>query len=184
MSQSATTNFGGTIADGPTNELALVLAGPGTLVLSGTDAYSGGTMVEGGTLTIATASALPAGSSLTVGAGGTFIFDPSFTAAPAAVPLVAAPAIAAAAVPEPDTLALLAAAGFMAVFGAYQKSTVRAGRKPKQRGRKAGLSSRRYAARTCPGKFLYAPRRRTHKLPSMTRLSLRCRRRPLVPGSG
>jgi len=43
--------------------------------------------------------AFPGGTSLTVGAGGTFIFDPSVAATPAAS--------AVAAVPEPSTLALL-----------------------------------------------------------------------------
>jgi len=85
----------------------LKITGNGTLLLSGTDnTYSGGTIVESGTVIVACNGALPDGSSLTVGAGGTFIFDPSATAAP----LAASPAAAVAAVPEPATLVLLAAA--------------------------------------------------------------------------
>ena len=76
VAQAATTNFGGTLQDG-SGSLALVLNGPGTLILSGSNDYSGGTVVDAGTLIAASDRALRDGSSLTVGAGGTFVFDPT-----------------------------------------------------------------------------------------------------------
>ncbi len=59
----------------------LIITGPGTVNLSGTNSYTGGTTVSDGILLIPAASALPDGTSLTVGAGGTFVFDPSATGA-------------------------------------------------------------------------------------------------------
>ena len=91
---------------------ALLKTGAGELILSGSDAYTGGTTVEGGVLMITTAAALPTGSSLAVGAGGTFIFDPTATAAPVVAAGSAAPA-GVAAVPEPGALALLAVAAMV-----------------------------------------------------------------------
>jgi len=83
---------------------SLTMSGTGgTLILSGSDTYTGGTFVEAGTLETTTAAALPTGMSLAIGAGGTFIFDPMATAAPAA----SAGALGSA-VPEPSTFALLA----------------------------------------------------------------------------
>ncbi len=94
-----------------------VLVDAGTLILSGTDSYTGGTTAAGGTLLITTASALPADQSLVIGGGGTFIFDPTATAS--AVSGLSSAAVASsgrdgiAAVPEPGTLALLAAAALL-----------------------------------------------------------------------
>ena len=85
---------------------SLTKEGAGTLTLEGTNSYTDGTSVLGGTLLITSAIALPNGTSLTVGAGGTFIFDPSAAGSPVAGGSVAAVAP----VPEPGTLALLAAA--------------------------------------------------------------------------
>ncbi len=99
VSQSATTDFGGTMQDG-SGTLALVLDGPGELILSGRDTYGGGTIVTAGTLAVTTASALPEGGSLTVGAGAAFIFGSSVAASPIAN------ATAAVAVPEPSAPAL------------------------------------------------------------------------------
>ena len=85
----------------------LVKAGPGTLILSGSDTYMGGTVVNAGTLIVASNAGLPNGTSLTIGAGGTLIFDPSqvITAQPtSAVTSEINP------VPEPGTLTLLATA--------------------------------------------------------------------------
>jgi len=89
-----------------TQVLAGSLLGPGslsvnsgTLILSGSDSYTGGTTVNAGTLIVASSTALPDGTSLTVGAGGTFIFDPSMTGAPAVASAISP-------VPEPSTLAL------------------------------------------------------------------------------
>jgi autotransporter-associated beta strand protein len=84
---------------------SLVVNGPAELVLSGSNSYTGGTFVEAGTLIVDTSSAIPDGSSLTVGAGGTFIFDPSVSGAPAAATMKAVEAV-----PEPPTF-LLAVVG-------------------------------------------------------------------------
>ena len=94
--------------------------GPGTLILSGTDTYTGGTDVAAGTLAVKTSPALPAGTSLTVGAGGTFIFDPSFTGSPVTGGAVSAGGVAA--VPEPGTLALLAAGLVLGIGIARRRS--------------------------------------------------------------
>jgi autotransporter-associated beta strand protein len=85
---------------------SLIKQGTGMLVLSGSDTYTGGTTINAGTLVAASASAIPNGTSLTVGAGGTFIFDPSQAGAPVVGSTSSA---GVAAVPEPGTLALLAA---------------------------------------------------------------------------
>ena len=62
------TTFSGSIEGGGTlGSLGLVLSGPGTLVLSGSNSYEGGTTVAEGTLIVATGGALPTGTSLTVG---------------------------------------------------------------------------------------------------------------------
>jgi autotransporter-associated beta strand protein len=82
-------------------------AGPGTLILSGSDSYTGGTYVNSGTLIVAGGSALPNGTSLTVGAGATLIFGPSAAGSPVT------DAAAVIAVPEPGTIALLIAAAAM-----------------------------------------------------------------------
>jgi len=94
---------------GPTTDGGLTKVGAGTLILTTANSYSGGTTVEDGTLAISTAAALPTGTSLTVGAGGVFIFDPAYVSAGPA-----ASAGAVSAVPEPGTLALLAAATLVA----------------------------------------------------------------------
>ena len=44
--------FGGTIANGTSDTLALVKTGSGLQILSGTNTYSGGTTISGGTLSI------------------------------------------------------------------------------------------------------------------------------------
>jgi autotransporter-associated beta strand protein len=92
--------------DGNGRSLTLTGDGTGRLVLSGTNTYSGGTNVEAGTLTVDDSGALLDGSTLTVGAAASSLFAAS--AAPAAV--VPTANVAVAAVPEPGTLALLAAA--------------------------------------------------------------------------
>jgi len=96
---------GGTMGGTIQGAGSLTKVGPGTLILSGSNTYQGGTTVDAGTLTVNTSAAMPAGTSLTVAAGGTFIFDPSVSGAP-----VVASQGGASAVPEPGTLALLAAA--------------------------------------------------------------------------
>jgi len=86
---------------------SLTKLGSGTLVLSGTNSYTGGTFVNEGTLAVTDSHALPDGQSLTVGAGGTLIFDPSFSGSPvqSASPVARS---AVAPVPEPGTFILLA----------------------------------------------------------------------------
>jgi len=84
---------------------ALLKDGLGTLVLSGTGHYTGGTYVNAGTLVATSSTALPDGWDLTVGAGGTLIFDPSYSASP----IVFGQSLAVLPVPEPSTLVLLIA---------------------------------------------------------------------------
>ena len=104
IAQGTATTFGGTIRDGSNSQqVALTMSGTGMLILSGSNTYTGGTVVNAGTLIVNTSTALPDGTRLTVGAGGTFIFDPSFTGSPVAA------STAATAVPEPGSLALLLA---------------------------------------------------------------------------
>jgi fibronectin-binding autotransporter adhesin len=86
--------------------MALTKAGSGTLVLSGTNTYSGGTYVTDGKLMVTTSYGLPSDSNLYVGENVATDFA-------AVTPDQSAPAAAAAGlspVPEPGTLALLAAA--------------------------------------------------------------------------
>ena len=107
----------GNIGDGGSG-LPLLLTGPGTLVLSGTNSYSGGTCVAAGTLIVTNNAALLDGSSLVVGEGGTFVFDPTASGSqvgsgssqqtPSSMPVEA--------VPEPGTASLLLAALGIALF--------------------------------------------------------------------
>jgi autotransporter-associated beta strand protein len=106
VSQSDSSTFGGTIADNGMNKVALQLASGGTLTLSGTNTYNGGTTVSNGTLILTNGGALTDGSSLTVGDASRF---PPATPSPV-VPSSAVPSAAAAAVPEPGTIGLVAAA--------------------------------------------------------------------------
>ena len=50
VNQAGTTAFGGRLADGPNNQVALSMSGNGMLTLSGSSSYSGGTTVGSGTL--------------------------------------------------------------------------------------------------------------------------------------
>ena len=79
---------------------SLFMTGGGTLTLSGTNTYTGITEVLNGTLVLTSPSAIEDGNSLFVGSGTPFA--PVVATAPA-------PAAAVATVPEPGTLALLAA---------------------------------------------------------------------------
>ncbi len=90
----------------------LVLSGSGSVYLSNANnSFSGGTSVEGGTLYLTNRGSILDGSSLTVGAGGTAVFNSS------AAPMIATDmageagpsASTVAPVPEPGTLATLAA---------------------------------------------------------------------------
>jgi autotransporter-associated beta strand protein len=91
----------------------LIKTGDYQLTLSGTNTYSGGTTVSDGELIVTSRSALADGSNLTVGDASLFAFD-------AIVPSQAAT------VPEPGTLALVAAG--MVLFGVGRKLVIR-GRK-------------------------------------------------------
>ena len=99
---------------------SLTLNGPGTLILSGTGLYTGGTIVNAGTLAVTSSTALPDNQSLTVGAGGTLIFDPSYVASSIIATPISAASYAVSPVPEPSTLALLAA-GLAVGFGAWRR---------------------------------------------------------------
>ena len=66
----------------------------GSVTLSGANSYAGPTVVMDGKLIVTNASALPKGTILTIQAGGTLVFDPSQTAANAAVAGSAMPASA------------------------------------------------------------------------------------------
>jgi autotransporter-associated beta strand protein len=90
---------------------SLIKTGPGTLVLSGTNTFTGGLYVEDGTAVLDDPAALVDGSSLIVGQGAAQIFG---TVLPAAV------SSSGAAVPEPATLALLAA-GLLAAIGVRRR---------------------------------------------------------------
>ena len=59
-----------TYADSISGSGSLVIDGPASLILSGSNDYSGGTTVESGCLCIAASAALPAGGSLTVAPAG------------------------------------------------------------------------------------------------------------------
>jgi autotransporter-associated beta strand protein len=110
VAQSNTTTFSGQLRDG-TNQLGLVMNGSGTLTLAGTNTYSGGTTVEAGTLIVANAAAIGNGTDLSVGSG--------LEAFAPVVPVQASGAVSApavAAVPEPGTLGLIAAAGTLLLF--------------------------------------------------------------------
>ncbi len=114
-SNLSSSTFSGTINDG-SSLVALALSGSGTLVLSGTNIYTGGTTVSGnGTLILTNNEAVADGTSLAVG-------DPSLLALlPAAV--VPAPVASAAVtpVPEPGTLALLAAGAMAAGWTIWRR---------------------------------------------------------------
>ena len=89
------------------------MAGTGTLILGGTGTFSGGNEVDSGILELTSPTALADGSSLTVGdagGGGGFVLDRSPAASSFAASPAGSPAVTFTAVPEPGTLALLAAA--------------------------------------------------------------------------
>ena len=85
---------------------SLLKLGGGTLTLSGTDSYTGGTNVFNGTLIVATPQAIKDGTSLYVGSAPA---APGFFAPVVPTSELSTATVAAATVPEPGTLALLAA---------------------------------------------------------------------------
>ena len=113
VNQSTATTFSGALTDGATNKLSPFADRLRALILSGTNTYTGGTDVEAGTLVLTSNTAIADGTSLTVGADATLIFDPSAAGAPVTN------SAAAAAVPEPGSLALLIAGA--ALLAMYRK---------------------------------------------------------------
>jgi autotransporter-associated beta strand protein len=116
-SAGTTLNIAGNISEQAPGAGSLLLAGPGMLILGGSDTYTGSTRVTAGTLIVTSSTSLAAGMNLTVAGGATFLFDPSVAAAPAAgggASLADSPGGVAAAVPEPGTLALLGVAAIVA----------------------------------------------------------------------
>jgi autotransporter-associated beta strand protein len=85
---------------------SLVVSGGGQLTLSNTNSYTGGTIVSSGTLVVTNPAAIADNTNLSVGDMTSLL-----SAAPIASPSIAGASVA---VPEPGTLALLAA-GFAAV---------------------------------------------------------------------
>ncbi len=67
---SGSSNYGGTICDGSSRTLSLVVSGSGMLTLSGTSTYSGGTTVSGGTLDFSTPESMPSTGVLDIQSGG------------------------------------------------------------------------------------------------------------------
>jgi len=106
FSGSGTLALSGSITG--TGPLTMSGAG-GKLILSGTGLYNGGTIVNAGILAVTSSTALPDNQSLTVGAGGTLIFDPSYTASSIIATPISAASSAVNPVPEPSTLVLLIA---------------------------------------------------------------------------
>jgi autotransporter-associated beta strand protein len=124
LADNLTVSGSGTLAFGASSSItgsgkSLTMAGvDGKLILSGTGGYTGGTIVSAGTLVLSSNTALPDGSSLTVGNAGAF--PGPVVPAPAASPALAGAAPAGVTpVPEPGTLALLAAAA--ALFVVYRR---------------------------------------------------------------
>ena len=98
---------------------SLTKIGGGWLVLAAADTYTGGTVVADGTLDVVTSSALPDGTSLAIGADATLVFDPTG----AGVPVASAAVVQA--VPEPSTLALLAAGVVVTLLARKRRSRKR-----------------------------------------------------------
>ena len=88
--------------------MALTKVGSGTLVLSGSNTYSGGTYVTGGKLVVTAPDAILDGSNLYLGANAAAAFGTVVSA-----DSTPASASSPAPVPEPSTLALLAAGVFV-----------------------------------------------------------------------
>jgi fibronectin-binding autotransporter adhesin len=101
---NAVFNTSGTLSSSLSGSGSLTKTGPGALVLSGTNHYSGGTYVDAGTLVLGNRNALVDGANVTVGVSS--YFQAPVVSQPAAE-VRALPTVSI--VPEPGTLALLAA---------------------------------------------------------------------------
>ncbi len=100
----------GALTNGNSGTLALTMAGSGTWTLSGTNTYTGLTEVTGGTLVVSSPTALADGANLFVGAAASFF-----------APVVPQQASAVSPVPEPGTLALMAAGALTAAVALRRK---------------------------------------------------------------
>jgi autotransporter-associated beta strand protein len=76
--QPNTTTFSGTLSDGSMRQVALVMAGSGSLTLTGSNSYSGGTTLNNGTLVLGSSGAIGALGNITF-AGGTLEFTAANT---------------------------------------------------------------------------------------------------------
>ena len=106
------TTFRGTLVDGGSASLSVVVNGSGSLTLSGTSSYSGETIVLAGTLIAANPAALPDGNNLMV--GDSTLFSPVAADNEAEVR-----GLAGSPVPEPGTFALMI--GGMLLLGGAAK---------------------------------------------------------------
>ena len=70
VNQAAATTFNGVLQDGPTNTVALIKGGSGSLTLAGTSGYSAGTTINGGNLQFNSTAALPVTGSILINPGG------------------------------------------------------------------------------------------------------------------
>jgi fibronectin-binding autotransporter adhesin len=95
--------------------------GTGTLTLSGVNTYGGGTTVNSGTLTFANALAMPPGGNVTTSATGVVVFSSGYTGAITSSSPAAAAVGSPNLVPEPGTIALLAAAALVGVGALLQR---------------------------------------------------------------
>ncbi len=99
VSRSDSVNLTSLISGSLTGSGSLTVTS-GTLTLTGTNTYGGGTVVNDGTMVVTNPAAIQDGTNLTVGVG------PVFPAPVASAPVAGSAAV----VPEPGTLALVAAA--------------------------------------------------------------------------
>ncbi len=129
LSPTGSATFSGTIAGGTLGTINLVMDGPGTQVLSGTNTYLGSTTVNNGTLIATDNAAIPDGGNIYVG-------DPaSLSLFGGVVPANAhVAASSATAVPEPGTLGIVAAALATAFAAAARKRIGRSTIRPRRAG--------------------------------------------------
>ena len=91
LSPTGSATFSGSIVGGTLGTISLVMNGPGTQVLSGTNTYLGGTTVENGTLVVANNEAIEDGTNLTVGDPSAFMAPPVPQAVRPRLPLQSLP---------------------------------------------------------------------------------------------
>jgi fibronectin-binding autotransporter adhesin len=71
--QTGTDTISSSITDPTTGQSSIIKAGPGTLVLNGTDTYSGGTVINAGNLKFNTSNSLPGTGQITINSQGALI---------------------------------------------------------------------------------------------------------------